>query len=328
MRDITVVGGITQDIFFISQKFNVQNDQLRFIWGEKFVVDDMFLSPGGGGANAAVGFSRLGLSTALWARIGDDIFGQAIKNTLQKERVDCRLLEIDFECATAISTLMSGERGERSIIMYRGKADLLDVSVTKNKVFWQTKWLYIGDLTGNLSSFQNSLFDEAKRRNVKVIFIPGHHQLDMGAEKLSHVFDDVDVLILNLYEACKLLNEDYLSYEQTANNPETVKNIQLLMSRLATYGPNIVVVTKGPDGVQAFDGTDFYNHAPSNVDIPTDTTGAGDSFSSGFVAGLVKGLSIEKCLDLGVANAGSVISQYGAQPGLLTEEQARGMKLL
>jgi len=326
MRDITVVGGVTQDIFFISPNFDIQDDKLRFTWGEKFVVDDMFLSPGGGGANAAVGFSRLGISTALWARLGNDIFGCSIKEVLEKEGVNTDFLEVDRYCKTAISTLMSGPRGERSIVMYRGKADLLNTSIIKNDDFWQTQWLYIGDLTGDLSSFQDSLFAKAKQKNIKVVFIPGHHQLDLGAKRLAKVLDNVDVLILNLYEACKLLNEPYLEYEQTATDELTMKRVEELMSKLADFGPKIVAVTKGPDGVQAFDGCKFYHHAPPNVPVPTDTTGAGDSFSCGFVAGLVKDLTFEQCLDLGVANSGSVISQYGAQPGLLTQKQAAELK--
>ena len=50
-------------------------------------------------------------------------------------------------------------------------------------------------------------------------------------------------------------------------------------------------------------------------------TGAGDSFSSGFLSGIIKNLSIEKALKWGILNSGFCIQKLGAQNGLLTEKQ-------
>ena len=49
-------------------------------------------------------------------------------------------------------------------------------------------------------------------------FIPGQHQLDLGIDNLAKVLDRVDIFILNLYEACTLLDEPYLEYENNASS--------------------------------------------------------------------------------------------------------------
>jgi len=328
MLDLVVIGGVTQDIFFFSPDFKVVDDKVCFVWGEKFVVGKMTLSPGGGGANAAVAFSRLGLNTALWARVGDDIFGQAIKDQLGDEGVDLRFLEVDSKCQTAISTIMSGPSGERTIVMYRGEVDLLNLETERRDGFWDTSWLYVGDLTGDLSSFENRLFEEASSRGIKIAFIPGQQQLDLGIRHLAKVLEKVEIFVLNLYEACTLLGKPYLDYEKTASEPETVHRIEELLQQLLAYGPKIVVITKGPDGSQAYDGKEFHSRPASDVITPLDTTGAGDAFATGFVAASVMGLPVEKALSLGTANARSVISQYGAQSGLLRSEDTEVIALL
>ena len=86
-------------------------------------------------------------------------------------------------------------------------------------------------------------------------------------------------------------------------------------------GPPLVVVTDGPDGAYAYDGSDQLR-VPSYPDPspPTERTGAGDAFSSTFLAALVKGHTLVDALAWAPINAMSVVQQVGAQGGLLGEE--------
>ncbi|MEM3341213.1 MAG: PfkB family carbohydrate kinase [Thermoplasmata archaeon] len=96
-----------------------------------------------------------------------------------------------------------------------------------------------------------------------------------------------------------------------------------ILKTLYSMGPKIVVITDGDKGAQAYDGKYRYliPTYPANV---VDTLGAGDSFGSGFVAGLIhSGWDIEFALRLGSVNAASVVEQFGAQPGLLSLDKAR-----
>ena len=84
---------------------------------------------------------------------------------------------------------------------------------------------------------------------------------------------------------------------------------------------DVVVVTDGPDGAYAYDGSERLR-VPSYPDPlpPTERTGAGDAFSSTFLAAMVKGHTLVEALEWAPINAMSVVQQVGAQGGLLGEE--------
>ena len=86
--------------------------------------------------------------------------------------------------------------------------------------------------------------------------------------------------------------------------------------------PGIVAVTKGPAGVTVSDGKNLYRAGTFKEKIIADRTGAGDSFGSGFVAGLMRSQGdIKYAIRLATANATSVVEQVGATEGILTKDQ-------
>ena len=95
-----------------------------------------------------------------------------------------------------------------------------------------------------------------------------------------------------------------------------------LLARLHRLGPRLVVVTDGPDGAYAYDGSQRYR-VPAYPDPapPTESTGAGDAFSSTLLAALVKGHTFAEALAWAPINAMRVVQEVGAQTGLLSEEE-------
>lgn len=94
---------------------------------------------------------------------------------------------------------------------------------------------------------------------------------------------------------------------------------------LKSYGPQIVAITDGNKGVQAFDGQFFYSIPPFPAKVLS-TLGAGDAFSSTFAAGLQKyNFDIEKALTMASINAASVVQSFGAQPGLKPFDQLEAL---
>jgi sugar/nucleoside kinase (ribokinase family) len=91
-----------------------------------------------------------------------------------------------------------------------------------------------------------------------------------------------------------------------------------LMTALHELGPKIVVITDGPNGAYASDGTKVIE-MPNYPDPapPFDRTGAGDAFASTVTAALALGESLETALTWAPINSMSVVQQLGAQAGLL-----------
>src|SRR5262245_43246627 len=79
--------------------------------GELIAVDELVLNIGGGASNTAVDLARLGITAAIRARVGDDVFGRFVLETLQAHKVDTRALLIDPSFPTS-QTLIVNVRGE------------------------------------------------------------------------------------------------------------------------------------------------------------------------------------------------------------------------
>ena len=310
MFDIVTIGGAVQDLFFISPDYEVRDDKLTFTWGEKFVVEDLVTDVGGGACNSAVGFSRLGLKTAMWARIASDPAGDFVLRRLKSEKVSIDFVELIEGGTTSLSTIFVDETGERSIVMYRNKNDELDPKKINFEKIFKTKWLFVAELTGNPTPLIEFIAKEAQERNVKLVFVPGLEQLEQGAEALREILKRTEILIFNDYEAGKLLGRG-----ENARYPE--EEIEEMLEELCQFGVKIAVITKDVEGAQCFDGEYFYTHPAPEIEKRVDTTGAGDAFAAGFVGALIKGQDVEGALELGTKNAGSVISKMGAQTGLV-----------
>ena len=91
------------------------------------------------------------------------------------------------------------------------------------------------------------------------------------------------------------------------------------MEALGAKGPKITVVTDGKNGVTLYEGDKVLQKAALG-NKAYEPTGAGDAFSSGFLAGLYYGMKPEDALDWGLKNSASVIQKIGAIEGLLTKD--------
>jgi sugar/nucleoside kinase (ribokinase family) len=85
---------------------------------------------------------------------------------------------------------------------------------------------------------------------------------------------------------------------------------------LAALSPNVptLVVTRSEHGAVAIHQGERSEVAAQPIDKVVDTTGAGDLFAAGFLAGFVKGQPIATCLTMGAIAAAEIISHYGARP--------------
>lgn len=269
--------------------------------GSKQEVDSAEVHFGGNALNAAVTFGRQKLATIILTQIGVDPSSRQILDLLKKEGVDNALVLQDHEVKIPLSTTMIAPNGERAILAYKGsklKSEILLHGLDNSA---DARWMYISS-TNSPELLEGSL-KFAKLNQIKVAFNPGGVELQDSTKTLK-LIDGIDILILNLQEAANLFSSKNLD--------------QIVQSALQKVLS--LVITDGPKGAYYF-SQDFRLHQPISENVKVvDRTGAGDAFSSGFVAGLVLNMSVEEALILGSRNSTSVVQKVGAQAGILRRD--------
>jgi ribokinase len=275
-------------------------------YGGKVPFDDAHtLEAGGNAANAAVGLSRLGVPTGLASHVGNDVVGHAMQAALNGEGVDTHLVRFD-PVHPSNRNFVLWYHQDRTILVHHESYDYHWPHLSPREV---PAWVYLSsvgsDGIGYCHQIVKWLEDEPE---VRLVFQPGTVQIAQGTEALSRVYRRTLVLICNREEAVAIGGADH-------------DDMAAILESLYGLGPRLVVVTDGPDGAYAYDGSERVR-VPAYPDPlpPTERTGAGDAFSSTFLAALVKGHSLVDALEWAPINAMCVVQQVGAQGGLLDEE--------
>jgi len=312
MYDIITFGSAAQDIHVKSKAFKILKDEKDFATGQglclalgsKIDVEDIVYTTGGGGTNVAATFAKQGFKTAFCGSIGVDAAALEIIRELKHFKVDTRFIVKKKERHTNHSVVISNTESDRTILVYRGASDLLgEKDIPWKKI--KTKWIYLAPLGGLLCDMFADLVSFAYENKIKIAVNMSKQQLALPKEQLENILQKVDILFFNQEEASFLTE---ISFEK---ENEIFKKIDEIC-------PGIAVMTKGGEGVVVSDGEYLYSALPHEDRKIVDTTGAGDSFASGFLSDYIRhDGDIEKAIQLGLANSEANLSQVGAKTGLL-----------
>lgn len=318
MYDVITVGSATIDVFArtrFSELIKIidpkgETDLLAFPSGSKILIDELEFTTGGGGTNTAVAFSRLGHKVAFLGKLGEGTNSDFIHKNLVKEKID--LLCAHGKGNAGYSIILDTLDHDRTILAYKGINDelkLKDVPFKKLK----TKWFYFSAMMEESFTTMEKIAEYAQQKKIKIAFNPSTYLAEKGISYLKHIMSRIELLVLNKEEACLLVGKDA---------------IDGLLFKLRSLGPRIVVITDGKHDLYVMDEKHIYSVKPPFVKI-VDTTGAGDAFAASFLCGILRKNDIGFAIKLGLVNALSVITHYGAKNILLTFNEAmKGMKNL
>jgi len=260
----------------------------------------------GNASNAAVSFARLGLKSGFITNVGDDKYGRDMISRLHKNKIDTRFVRINPRKISNYHYVL-WYKEERTILIKHEEYDYYWPHLRPNEI---PRWLYFSSISKNTIDFHNDLADWLEKHDeVKLAFQPGTFQMEAGAKRLHRIYKRSEVLLLNREEAALVGGGDR-------------DNLNSLFDHLHALGPKIVVITDGPKGAFASDGSNRFK-MPLYPDPkpPYERTGAGDAFASTFVAALMKGSNIEGALQWAPINSMNVVQYVGAQKGLLTQPE-------
>jgi ribokinase len=299
MLNIIAIGSATKDIF-LDASMSKKGQSFCFLLGQKIEMEKLMAFSGGGGVNAATTFSLQGLKTGFCGVVGQDLAGQAILKELKCFGIETGSVKIKSGKATDVGIILHG-KNERSILLCHSSSKTFGEKDINWQRLKQTQWFYLAPLWQETAKLAQKLVDFAKENRIKIAFNPSQNQLCLGS--IKKIIRDVDVLILNSNEASILASAK--TYEEKP-----------VFQKIRKMTKAIVIITKGKNGAAAMDDKFIYQVPAVPVKV-VDATGAGDSFGSGFVAGLIRFKNTEKALKLAMANAISNIKVFGANQGLL-----------
>lgn len=276
-------------------------------YAAKVPVTDSFQTIGGNAANLALGTAKLGLNTSIISTIGDDSNGKIINSELKKNKINTNLITKDKKTKTRYSIVLNF-KGERTILSYHNK---------KNyhwpKKMPKSDWIYYTSLSDGFAPLQKNLLKFLKQnKNTKLAFNPGSFQLKYNLNLCKEILSFTDLLILNLEEA------------QVLSGVNLSKSSMTLADALMKMGAKEVVITDGPRGAFAGNTQTIWEMTPYDVPIVS-KTGAGDSFSAGYLSAKILGHDLPTCLTWGTANSCSVLGHFGVEEGQLNQQGIKKM---
>lgn len=318
--NVITIGGATLDITFLTKdgilidnhRDILRQQLLAFEYGAKIKVDKFHNLFGGGASNAAVNFARSGFKTACLACVGDDESGHKIMKNLKDNKVATEMMQIDRNSDTGLSCILVAPQGERIIFTSRQANTNLSIGKKEEQFLAKADWLYLSSLSGKWKDMAKKIFALS---GPKIAWNPGSSQYQAGLKNLKPFLSRTSVLCLNKDEAIELVLSDS---KYRGKHPELLDDIKNLLISLKSMGPEIVLITNGSLGANAYDGNKFYHQKILKEKKRLDMTGVGDAFNSSFVVGLsLTKDDIQKALYLGSKNTAAKIANFGAQSGLL-----------
>ena len=284
--------------------------ELCMSFATKVPYESLFVAPAVGNAsNVAVGAARLGLRTAIVTAVGSDRPGEEILEVYRKEKIDTEFVRVNRGRPTNQHFVLTFQ-AERTILIKHEKYAYADPALIDKR----TDWVYFSSIAEHTLPFHEKVARYlAKHQGIRMGFNPGTYQLRFGAEKLKGIYRRTHALFVNREEAELILKK----------KPGT--DMCVLFKGLHALGPKVAVITDGPKGAYASDGTDCYFMPPyPDPRPPISRTGAGDAFSTGFMGALIYGLPVHEALRWAPIESMHVVQSFGAQTGLLSKRALLG----
>lgn len=277
-------------------------EELEYILKELKSNSSIKTLAGGSVANTIRGLTRgFGISTGIIGACGDDHQAQLFVNNMTFNGVDLSRLR-NKKGHTAQCVCLVDDMGNRTMRPCLSNAVKVQAQELTNADFKGSKWLVLRYAVLNLEVIQAAIhlakqegllvsLDLASFEMVRNFKVPLLNLLESG---------NIDLCFANEDEAAELLRDE--------QNADPIAAVEFL-SKYCQWA----VVTLGHNGCIAKHGKEMIRVPAIGEAKATDATGAGDLFASGFLYGVVKGLSLEECCNIGSCSGGSVIRSLGGE---------------
>ena len=273
----------------------------------KIELNDYVRAAGGEVATTMTGLQRLGVKTAYAGRFGNDSEGDFGLQNLKEEGVDTSFCEQIEGAKTQIAFIIIDQRnGERTVIWKRD--DRLHYDEIESPIEFSALGK-VWHFTPHDTKACLKLAERAKSKST-IISI----DIDNVFDGVNELLPFVDILISSADFPDKLLG--------IADKKDALRELR------SRFGCAVVGLTRGRAGSLIYCGDQFIE--TDGFEVPggcKDTTGAGDSFRSGFLYGLLTDETVEESTRMANAVAALKCREIGAQTALPKVKELRKLLL-
>ncbi len=297
----------TDEAFLV--KKNVHKGAMQLI--DEARADELFgdMGPatvisGGSAANTAAGIASLGVKAGFIGKVKDDATGRHFAHDLKAIDVHYDVALAKDGPATARSFILVTPDGERTMNTYLGACqnltpdDVNPATVEASSIVYLEGYLW--DPPAAKEAFRKAVKIAHQAGNNVALTLSDSFCVDRYRDEFLGLIRDgsLDILFANIHELQSLYGTSDPDSALAALREENV----------------LGVITRSADGALVVSRGETKAVPAFPVEQVVDTTGAGDLFASGFLAGLVRDLDLADCARLGGLAAAEIISHLGARP--------------
>ncbi|APA84640.1 sugar kinase [Paraburkholderia sprentiae WSM5005] len=278
----------------------------------------------GADLNVAIGLSRLGFSVGWMSRVGDDSFGQYVRDTLTKEGIDQRCVSTDARYPTGFQLKSKNDDGSDPAVEYFRKgsaASHLSVDDYVADYVLSARHLHLTGVAPAISASSRELAFHLAREmrgagrtisfdpNLRPTLWPSRAAMVEGLNALAALADWV---LPGIGEG-----EILTGYSQ----PEDIATFYL------ERGARGVIVKLGAQGAYYRTATDAATITGRPVANVVDTVGAGDGFAVGVISALLEGRTLARAVARGNRIGALAIQVIGDSEGLPSRAELDALEL-
>jgi sugar/nucleoside kinase (ribokinase family) len=298
MKKILCIGSVTVDIMVMPASTVPTPGTLR-------AVESVSTHVGGCATNCANDLAKLGVPVSISCLVGKDMMGDFILKEMSSYGVDCKGIVFSDKVGTTVSVVCIHESGERSFLYNPASSAAFTIDDISDEVLADCDIVFVGGamlLTNFDGEPTRKLMKRAREMGKITVLDTAWDFDDIWLPKIEACLPELDYFIPSVEEAAKITGEE---------DPYKIAE------KLHTMGPTNIVVKVGKDGALVSPHGEEPTLVPAFlVEHPVDTTGAGDSFCSGFLTGLANDWDMVKAAQFGNGVGAHCVQALGASTGI------------
>lgn len=291
---VVVVGSANMDIVVSTDHFPAP--------GETILGKNFGMYPGGKGANQAVCSAKLGSRTYFIGRMGKDVFGDKIVESMRTHGVILDFCRFGEDESTGIAMITLDSSNQNEIVVVSGSnMKLAPLDVEEGAKAFSGSRVVLAQLEIPVDTVIRSAH---MAKETGAIFILNPAPARVLPEEIWEYVDYLTPNVPELESLTGLTTRGADSVGQAAN-------------RLMERGVRSVIVTMGDKGVLLVDRDGSRAFAARKVNV-VDTTAAGDAFNGALAHYLAKSEDIEEAIRFANTAAAMAVTRMGAQSSMPT----------